>query len=298
MLTQFEIETLQTCYDLTGPVQACIEIVGGWSHRVFRLDLPAQAFAVKLLCSDRVYHGGRHYASAERAAGYCDQHGIRAAVAFTTQQQDYVQRIGERYFMLYPWVEGEVISESALDFDRITQAARLLASLHQLNLQADNFAPSPWWYRDANESALPSDLQHWYRNCRDARSEFINDVVSHRDFLQANLIWQSNGPVLIDWETTGATHHLLEAIAAALNLAGIADTTFAVDKFHHFLDQYFDRKGQTEAVSVTAVYACCQSWLMWWLYCSSQADATHRQQAVYTIEVLERIEANLPRILR
>lgn len=72
----------------------------------------------------------------------------------------------------------------------------------------------------ALEAALP-DIFCWDQAGRDAEGTLPPvQVISHCDLDQKNVLWRSDAPVLVDWESAGPTRPHAELIGAALDWSG------------------------------------------------------------------------------
>lgn len=229
-------------YGLGTPVAPSQAVIGGLLHRMYRLETKKGCFAVKVLNPDIMQKPGirDEFRRAEHIAAMFADAGLPAITALAVES-DTIQDVGEATVIVFPWVEGKMLSPQPASVDQAHRIGMVLGLMHTLNLQIPGLPipefhtyPNAHWealiwhahdskriWADKPESLL-ADLYAWNRLARQGyegvRSHW---VVSHGDLDQKNVLWrEDHTPWLIDWESVGLVNPALEVIGAVLSWSG------------------------------------------------------------------------------
>jgi len=88
-------------------------------------------------------------------------------------------------------------------------------------------------------------------------------VVSHRDVVPENVLWDGTIPTLIDWESSAWTSPMAELVAAAIDWSGFIEGRSTADIFVAVLDGYRAVLPFVPAEALRALPASIASWLPW-----------------------------------
>lgn len=112
--------------------------------------------------------------------------------------------------------------------------------------------------------------------CKDAKQQLCHDklVISHRDFDPKNVLWNQDGPHIIDWESAGPIHPMEELIALAFEWSGLDQNMCEPLLFEAFLKEY-EKAGGTiqKAFLSTGLYAFIAKYLDWLSFNQSRMNA-------------------------
>jgi thiamine kinase-like enzyme len=275
-------------YGLGSPLLDPQAVSGGLLHRLWRLDTTQGTFAVKQLNPAILQkpHIRENYRLSEHIAEAMAAHGIPAVAALGCDG-DPVQEIEGRTVMVYRWIEGETLSEEAVEPERARQIGILLGHMHALNLQFPAL-PQPEWehFRDddwdlltvhAYDGGIPwatpvrsvmHRLVEWSRLSEQASEKLSHTyVVSHRDSGQKNVIWQDERtPWLVDWEAAGLVNPTIELVSVALDWSGWATGVLREDTFSAIMESYISAGGSVRDAGVDALHGVMGIWLGWLLF--------------------------------
>jgi|SRR5579871_543091 len=260
-------------------------VTGGLLHRMYRLSTSQGYFAVKVLNPDIMKKPKvrNEYRRSEHIASTVAEAGIPAITAIAVEG-DTVQDFGASSVMLYPWVEGKMLSPNPASADQARQIGTILGRMHALDLQIPGLptpefhiypdahwatlvqqaeAASTMWTHDPE--SLLADLYAWNRLARQGYDDVESHwVVSHGDLDQKNVLWQhDNTPWLVDWESVGLTHPALEAVGAALNWSGQTVEPPLKAAFTALLEGYRTQAELASDVGYAALQGCLGNWLHW-----------------------------------
>jgi len=158
---------------------------------------------------------------------------------------------------VFDWVDGKTLSADQIRPTHARQIGVQLGRLHGHSVATTGF-PKP------DTSSMPIDwndyleegkrqqsdwlqllveeqeqLQRLERLALEAKLQLPEDwIVSHRDLDPKNVLWTTNGPVLIDWESAGLIHRAVDVFETACYWSKRKDDTFDRDRFNAVLAGY------------------------------------------------------------
>jgi thiamine kinase-like enzyme len=302
--------------------------MGGFHHRMWRLDTDRGSYAIKQLSPEVDLNNAdtvNHYNASEAAAHAFARRGIAAVHALYCAPH-YLQQIEHTGYLVYPWTDATAIEPKQLSERHALQVARVLARMHAANidltgLQEAETDPLPETkvialvqraaecnardYKILGEH-LPAFLS--IAACQQQARDKLNQhrVVSHGDLDQKNVLWNASGePVLIDWESSRRLNPTYETLLVALDWSGIS-FGFEYALLEKFVAAYRQAGGMIEDSSLVAALQCIQGdWLNWLMFnvgrsveLESAGDrALGAEQVDLALSTLLRLERLLPRLL-
>lgn len=271
------------------PVAVITPVQGGFHHRMWRLQTDQGLYAVKQL-SDVTDLADpqviQHFNLTEAVAETFRAYGIQSISALPWQEI-YLQLIDDSAYLVYPWSEARGMLVSQLCEVHALEVARLLAAMHQADIAVPGLDPQPASmhpedqivavvgragaihvrYAEDLEQALPA-LKNIARSYAAAMPVLAQQqVVSHGDLDQKNVLWDSAGnPLVIDWESARPLNPTYELLQTALEWSGIT-RQFEPQLFEAFLGAYQQAGGVIEGEYVeAALQAVLGDWLIWLMY--------------------------------
>jgi len=139
------------------------------------------------------------------------------------------QPVGAGWWVVYPWVAGEVYSG---ELEQVRLAGDLLGRQHSLAVDASGLRPYTW--PEVDEAAMDADLERlaarlpdltvlrslavrWRETSLPAlRRADLPSVGVSSDFKANNLVYTSTGPVLVDPDNGGLEPRLFDLALAVL----------------------------------------------------------------------------------
>ncbi len=262
-----------------------LAIGGGRLHLIWRLTTERGIFAVKGLNPALIRKPGMRdaYRLSERIAAAMISQGVPAVAALACAG-DPLQEVDDAVFMLYPWVDGEVLSSAPVEPARTGRIGTILAHMHALLLHFPELYSSehhsfldddwdmltfhaaaqdiPWAYQV--RAALPR-LIEWSRWDAEAETKLASRlVVSHRELDQTNVIWRdAQTPVIIDWEAAGLINPTVELAGSALSWSGLRAGEVREDIFTALVEAYMEAGGTISNESSDVIGGVIGAWLGW-----------------------------------
>jgi Ser/Thr protein kinase RdoA (MazF antagonist) len=241
-------------FGLHGPVSSLTEVGGGWSNRVFRLEAGSGVFAVKEVRNPwRIPHWEQWLAEAWAfelraiAAGIAAPEpivnpatgGCLARVSLDGRESVPVR--------VHRWVSGEPLSTGVADSQLARWTGRVLATLHALQVRPGDRSLFPFPNTE-NADRWPELTEAAYRSGADwadlmgaaapsvsVLAELVrsgghhpgDEIMSHGDLDQKNIIATENGPVLCDWDVAHPVVPRRELADVAMSMACWRDMEIA-----------------------------------------------------------------------
>ncbi|MGM0845623.1 MAG: phosphotransferase [Bacillota bacterium] len=239
-----------------------------------------------------------------------------------------LQKFQGHYYLIYDWIEGKTKSLNELDSQHSEFIGGVLADIHttdfmELNLvnsrsQIQKAADWDFYLQKGREnrsiwlslfSSNISSIFNWNEQAIEASQALNNDwVISHRDLDPKNVMWTNVGPVIIDWESAGFIHPMLDLIETALYWSEKEKGHIHQDRFSAFLSGY-KKHGNVLNTSwenvMKAGFSAKLDWLEYNLKRSLRIECGDdeeqhlgTEQVIKTIQHLNRYADQIPLLLR
>ena len=234
-------------FGLAGPVTGWSPVGGAWSNRVFRLEAAGRRYAVKEM---RNPWADPHWQQWLAESWVFEQRAMAAGVAAPRPVPDpasgsclaWVSRrdpaLGDAAVRVHHWVHGNPAGPGPVTADTARWAGQTLATLHGLRIRprdrrlfpVPNTETARRWPELA-EAAQRSGAAWAHLLTAAAPAVAViaelatsagyrpgQEVITHGDIDQKNLITTANGPVLCDWDlaTPLVPRHELADVAMSL----------------------------------------------------------------------------------
>ena len=220
-----DMEKLMSTLRLGRLLEEPVRIEGGLLHKMYRVSTSDGLFAVKALNPEIMKRPDAlvNTIRSEKVAKAFD--GLIPAVMSLEIDGKQVHKLGEAYYMVFPWTEGTPVFSTEITPYHCEVIGSILGKMHQQNLKVegmvpeeDSFALFNWeaYLERIHESEFSdkewaaaykksvTDIMRWNETACEAESylsEYI--VISHRDLDLKNVMWNDDKPYVIDWEAAG-----------------------------------------------------------------------------------------------
>lgn len=234
-----------------------IRLTGGLLHETWRLQTTKGFYVLKRLNQEimRRSEARNNFKMSEDVAMQASLY--LAALPARRVNDQAVQMIDGSDYLLFDWVDGETLSADQIRPTHARQIGVQLGRLHGLSVATTGFSqpdtssmPIDWNGYIEEGKRQQSDwlqllveeqeqLQRLERLAQEAKLQLSTDwIVSHRDLDPKNVLWTTNGPVLIDWESAGLIHRAVDVFETACYWSKHKDDTFDRDRFNAVLAGY------------------------------------------------------------
>ncbi|MBM7565219.1 phosphotransferase [Paenibacillus sacheonensis] len=261
-------------------------VTGGLLHRMYALETTAGKFAVKALNPHIMTRpeAMRNFLRSEEIAAIA----ARTVPALPAKRFNgtSVQHADGRYYLVFDWVEGRSLKPSEITVDHCETIGGLLADIHWTDfslaereaagpnqakttdwrayLQQGQAQRAPW--ADAVQASVNA-LYDWEAQANHAARLLAADtVISHLDLDAKNVLWNQDGPILIDWEASGSVNPMQNLSDTAVYWSEDGTGDLDKDKFSAFVRAYSRRSGPLQADWQAVVAHGCLGMLGWLAY--------------------------------
>ncbi|MFD1019713.1 phosphotransferase [Thalassobacillus hwangdonensis] len=272
---------------------------GGLLHKMYAVKTTSGAFAVKALNPTIMARpeAVQNYLTAEQIARIAAKH-VPALPAKVIDGSPLI-RIDGSYFLVFDWVEGEILQSSKIEREHAKKMGAILGELHTMDFSLREVEPEHpaaliEWKRfydkgkeenaewvDAFSETLDS-LYQWTEHATEAASKLSQGFVySHRDLDPKNVLWRNGAPTVIDWEAAGPVHPMQELLETAIYWSEKEEKAVDKDQFLTFIKAYEEKCGTAHADWFNGLvmgFATKLDWLEYnlkrslWMECSDEED--------------------------
>ncbi len=270
------IAALCLYYNLGEPLGDLKKIRGGFLHQIWQIATTTGQYCIKKLNLNPTPENLQHIQQYHAITQAFQAKGVYALPANTINNQAYCQ-INEDVYLVFPWIQGHVLTPATTTSYYANKMAQVLAQLHTANITAEithaaawDLKPLAWQALGATAPQIAARLpqilnwQQLYDEHRDAFTE--NLIISHRDLYSQNVIWQEARAVIIDWEGAGWIHPQIEIFNLAINWSGFVSGNFDQAIFENIISTYQAAANTHFALRAPVIYASFGSWLGWLQY--------------------------------
>lgn len=254
---QHAINLMCERFSLGQTISEPVRLTGGLLHESWRLQTTTGFYVLKRLNPEimRRSKARNNFKMSEDVAMQASLY--LAALPARRVNDQAVQMIEGSDYLLLDWVDGKTLSADQIRPTHARQIGVQLGRLHGLSVATTGFSqqdtssmPIDWNGYIEEGKRQQSDwlqllveeqeqLQRLERLALEAKLQLPEDwIVSHRDLDPKNVLWTTNGPVLIDWESAGLIHRAVDVFETACYWSKRKDDTFDRDRFNAVLAGY------------------------------------------------------------
>ncbi|MDF2543383.1 MAG: aminoglycoside phosphotransferase family protein [Herbinix sp.] len=300
-------------------------ISGGLMHKMYKVMTETNVYALKWLNPSIMQRNGvvENMINSERIANALS-HSIPVVAALNFAGNP-VLHLNNKYYMVFPWIEGTSIFPPLITEKNCYEIGTVLGRIHRMKISVpeikkENHNPIlyHWKYfldmgKDQGAywvitySNMIENLVIWNKRVNDANlvlSKFM--VISHRDLDPKNVMWNKDIPYLIDWEAAGYVNPYQELLEVLNYWTNNGKGELDKDKFRILFNAYSDYMN-TESVNWDCVLDSGYVGMLGWLEYSlkralgiENMDEEERtqgaEQVVGTMKELERYHSQIKTI--
>ena len=278
------MEQISRLYGLGEMRAEPLVVTGGLLHRMYRLETERGVYAVKLL-DPEIMRRPEALGNMQRGEQVNAAFGMRNAAFDVCVSLGGVLRAGERYCVVYPWVEGRSVFPPQITAAHCRVMGHVLGCIHQANIHLDGMERCTQARALFDWSPCGDEmLSGWDAAAVEAQARLMDvQVISHRDLDPKNVMWRSMRPCVIDWEAAGYVNPWQELVEL---LNYWADDE---EKARAMITAYGEHIPLREADWDAAIAAGMDGMLGWLHYQLHKEDGAEQVRA--TLEELHRYAA-------
>ena len=254
-----KMEKLVLKFGLGNKILKVTQIHGGLSNRMYRVETDKAEYAIKKL-NNKLMQNKSEFERinfAEKVSKIAEDNGISVVRALEFENK-IIHGIDEDYYMIFKWNYGKHLKPEDVTDEVCNIVGELLAKIHNLDfsiieaekskeLQIKNIdwnyyaniakEQNKYYYKDLIENL--DMLYELNKKINEALEYSKNNlIISHRDLIKKNIMWNENEPTVIDWESSGYVNPTVELIQVCWNWANGDVGKFDFDKFGIILNSY------------------------------------------------------------
>ena len=260
-----------------------VQISGGLTHRMYRLETSCGIFAAKMLNPVIMQRPTAlaNYARADELEDVLKEHHISAVYALERNGQK-LQLLDGRYFYVYEWFDGKPLQSGEITGPHCYRMGRALADIHGIRLLSESSpAENPWidwaFYLRLAEKADRSvylmlhDALPMLDGCLTKGLAAVCRIpaftaICHNDMDPKNVLWAREQYRIIDLECLGEANPYCELYETALCWSDCGAFTVDYDRFAALLRGYFTHSSLSPFVDWEALYTANIGRLYWLEY--------------------------------
>lgn len=267
-------------------VQSITKVIGGLSHRVYKVVTDQSIYAIKELNSGimKRKEAYSNFVFSEKVTDIAKENGITAVGAIKLKNNDIMKKINNRYFMAFDWLEGKTLRAEEITEKHCEIIGETLAKIHNIDFSEveDNRRKNIdiQWFDWKNYLELAKKENKAYVDILEQNIDLLyelneksneaignansNLIISHTDFDRKNVIWQEYKPFIIDWEASGYINPTIELIQVAWYWSGGDVENLDYKKFEIVVNRYkkYTKKEIDENIE-KLIYADIYNGLEW-----------------------------------
>lgn len=304
-----KMEKLVLKFGLGSKILKVTQIHGGLSNRMYRVETDKAEYAIKKLNNKLMQNKSEfeRIIFAEKVSKIAEDNGISVVRALEFENK-IIHEIDGDYYMIFKWNYGKHFKPEDITDEVCSMVGKLLATIHNLDFSDieeekskemkiktinwnyyANIAKeqNKYYYKDLIENL---DMLYELNKKTNEALEYSknNLIISHRDLIKKNIMWNENKPTVIDWESSGFVNPTVELIQVCWNWANGDVGEFDFDKFGIIVNSYLQNVNNYQKEDMKKlIYAnLCEAvdWLEYNLKRSLCIDDTYRKEEIELAE--------------
>lgn len=304
-----KMEKLIRKFDLGSKIIKVTQIHGGLSNRMYRVETDQAEYAIKKLNKTLMQNKSEfeRIVFAEKVAKIAEENGISVERALEFENR-IIHKMDEDYYMIFNWNYGSHFQPEDVTDETCNTIGELLAKIHNLDLSKIEAEKSKemqirtidwnslakiakeqnkYYYKDLVENI---EILYEINKKTNEALEYAksNLIISHRDLIKKNILWNENKPTVIDWESSGYVNPTVELVQVCWNWANGDVGKFEFEKFGIIVNSYLQNvKNYKKEDMKKLIYANLWEaieWLEYNLKRSLCIESTYRKEEIELAE--------------
>ena len=254
-----KIEKLVRKFNLGSKIIKATQIHGGLSNRMYKVETNKAEYAIKKLNKTLMQNKTEfeRITFAEKVSKIAEENGVFVERALEFEDK-IIHKIDEDYYMVFKWNHGVHLKPEDVTDEICGIIGELLAQIHNLDfskIEAEKSKKTETriidWQHYANVAKnqnkyyykdLVENIEILYeinKKTNEALEYAKNNlIISHRDLIKKNILWNNNIPTVIDWESSGYVNPTVELVQVCWNWANGDVGKFEFEKFGMIVNSY------------------------------------------------------------
>ena len=254
-----KIEKLIYKFNLANKIQSITQIHGGLSNRMYKVVTDKSNYAIKKLNKSLMQseESFERILFAEEVSKIAQENGVLVERALMLDG-NIIHQIDNDYYMIFNWNEGHHIKPEDVNEQICIKIGKLLADIHNIDFSNTSIKKEKkieirtinWDYYIeiakserkfySEELEKNKDILYELNKKINEALEYSKDnlIISHRDLIKKNILWNDNIPTIIDWEASGYINPTVELVQVCWNWANGDVGAFDFEKFQIIIKEY------------------------------------------------------------
>lgn len=304
-----KMEKLIIKFGLGSKIINTTQIHGGLSNRMYRVETDKAEYAIKKLNKTLMQNKEEfeRINFAEKVSKIAEENGISVVRALEFENK-IIHEIDGDYYMAFNWNYGKHLEPEDITDETCGIVGKLLATIHNLdfsNIKAEKSKEMPirtidwnslvklakeqkkYYYKDLVENI---EILYEINKKTNEALEYAksNLIISHRDLIKKNILWNNNIPTVIDWESSGYVNPTVELVQVCWNWVNGDVGKFEFEKFGIIVNSYLQNvKNYKKEDMKKLIYANLWEaieWLEYNLKRSLCIESTYRKEEIELAE--------------
>lgn len=256
------------------------QVQGGLMHKMYKLLTDKGCYAIKLLNPEVMQRKEslKTFRKVEELEEVLQQNNILAIYAISFNNEK-IQKINNQYFYVYNWYEGQILDINLIDKKHCELISKLLANIHNLNLQKQETAENPKYINWQYYINLAKNKNPILFKELSNKFELLNDfmlkgniaikslpkisAICHNDLDVKNVLWINYYYKLIDLECLTYRNPYLELLDVALYWSKFEKNKIDFHLFKTFIKTYFKNIKLNTNIDWSSIYYANNNYLKW-----------------------------------
>ena len=304
-----KLEKLVRKFDLGSKIIKATQIHGGLSNRMYRVETDKAEYAIKKLNKTLMQNKTEfeRITFAEKVSKIAEENGVFVERALEFEDK-IIHEIDEDYYMIFNWNYGSYLQPEDVTDEICNTIGELLAKIHNLDfskIEAEKSKETETriidWQHYANVAKnqnkyyykdLVENIEILYeinKKTNEALEYAKNNlIISHRDLIKKNIMWNNNIPTVIDWESSGYVNPTVELVQVCWNWANGDVGKFEFEKFGIIVNSYLQhvkkyKKEDMKKLIYANLWEAIE-WLEYNLKRSLCIESTYRKEEIELAE--------------
>lgn len=254
-----KIEKLIKRFNLADKVENITQIHGGLSNRMYKVVTDKSNYAIKKLNKSLMQseESFERILFAEEVSKIAQENDILVERALMLDG-NIIHQIDNDYYMIFNWNKGHHIKPEDVNEQICIKIGKLLADIHNIDFSNTSIKKEKnieirtinWDYYIeiakserkfySEELEKNKDILYELNKKINEALEYSKDnlIISHRDLIKKNILWNDNIPTIIDWEASGYINPTVELVQVCWNWANGDVGAFDFEKFKIIIKEY------------------------------------------------------------
>ena len=255
------------------------EVIGGLTHRMFRLFTDKGKYIIKLLNPNIMKKATAldNFTKAERYEDVFKENNIKAIYSIKFNNKK-MQEIDGQYFYVFKWDDGKYLNYEEITEDHCRKIGKALAKIHNIDLIKKKYVSKiniDFKYYIDLAKKMKSPIYDLLFDKLDILNNYIDNAnkslkkipsyysLCHNDLDSVNVLWLDNDYKIVDLESLDYNNPYIEIYETALCWSGYKTCNINFKLFNAVFESYFKNSKLDKNIDWESIYYTDNERLEW-----------------------------------